>query len=172
MVKYAKMKGSVKLSDCELIISENELKPLKEIERSIQKKFRGKLWSPFIRALKDFKIDITITSKLKRAKQTLDEIRKILLLENFSEEEKDEKVFDLLREFLEVWDSLGDDEDRSKIILEAFWWKLFDALGHRPETMKCAKCGARLEEAAKKFFSAGRGGVVCETTIQRCTYYL
>lgn len=33
-------------------------------------------------ALKDFKIDLTITSKLKRAKQTLEEIRKILSLEN------------------------------------------------------------------------------------------
>ncbi|MCL5970291.1 MAG: 2,3-diphosphoglycerate-dependent phosphoglycerate mutase [Patescibacteria group bacterium] len=33
-------------------------------------------------ALKDIKIDLTITSKLKRAKQTLEEIRKILSLEN------------------------------------------------------------------------------------------
>lgn len=50
------MKGSVKLSNCELIINENELKPIEEIERSIQKKFRGKLWSPFIKALKEFKM--------------------------------------------------------------------------------------------------------------------
>lgn len=44
------------MNNCELIISENELKPIEEIERSIQKKFRGKLWSPFIKALKDFKM--------------------------------------------------------------------------------------------------------------------
>lgn len=44
------------MDNCELIISENELKPIEEIERSIQKKFRGRLWSPFIKALKDFKM--------------------------------------------------------------------------------------------------------------------
>lgn len=44
------------MNNCELIRSENELKPIEEIERSIQKKFRGKLWSPFIKALKDFKM--------------------------------------------------------------------------------------------------------------------
>ena len=42
-------------TNCELIINTNELKSLEEIERSIQKKFRGKLWAPFIRALKDIK---------------------------------------------------------------------------------------------------------------------
>ena len=43
-------------SNCELIINTNELKSLEEIERSIQKKFRGKLWSPFIKALKEYKM--------------------------------------------------------------------------------------------------------------------
>lgn len=43
-------------TNCELIINTNELKSLEEIERSIQKKFRGKLWSPFIRALKEYKM--------------------------------------------------------------------------------------------------------------------
>ena len=82
---------------------------------------------------------------------------------HFAEEEKDEKVFDLLLEFLEIWeDSAGESLGRAKIIPEAFWWKLFDALGHRPETMKCAKCTAKLEETASKFFSTVRGGVVCE----------
>ena len=43
-------------TNCELIINTNELKSLEEIERIIQKKFRGKLWSPFIRALKEYKM--------------------------------------------------------------------------------------------------------------------
>jgi len=42
--------------NCELIINTNELKSIEDIERSIQKKFRGKLWSPFIKALKEFKM--------------------------------------------------------------------------------------------------------------------
>lgn len=78
----------------------------------------------------------------------------------FAEEEKDERIFDLLGGFLEEADS-AEKADETDILLEAFWWKLFDALGHRPETMKCAKCGAKLEEKGEKFFSAARGGVVC-----------
>jgi len=92
---------------------------------------------------------------------------------HFSEEEKDESIFDLLKSFLGDWENLparnalpsdaggSDKGDQGHILLEAFWWKLFDALGHRPETMKCVKCVARLEEKGKNFFSAARGGVVC-----------
>lgn len=80
---------------------------------------------------------------------------------HFSEEEKDEKVFDLLKDFLGDWENLEDRGDQEQILLEAFWWKLFDFLGHRPETMKCAKCEARLEEKRENFFSAARGGIVC-----------
>ncbi len=43
-------------TNCELIINTNELKSLEDIERSIQKKFRGKLWSPFIKGLKEYKM--------------------------------------------------------------------------------------------------------------------
>jgi len=32
------------------------LQPLKDIERSIQKKYRSELWSPFVRALKEFEM--------------------------------------------------------------------------------------------------------------------
>lgn len=39
---------------CPSIIPTVPLQPLKEIERSIQKKYRKNLWSPFIRALKEF----------------------------------------------------------------------------------------------------------------------
>ncbi|MFA6193368.1 MAG: DNA repair protein RecO [Parcubacteria group bacterium] len=82
---------------------------------------------------------------------------------HFSEEEKDERVFDLLREFLSFSAEASEDKaDGAEILLEAFWWKLFDALGHRPETMRCAKCETRLEEKEKNSFSSTRGGVVCE----------
>ena len=54
MIQYKLKKGSEILNNCELITSENELKSLEEIERSLQKKFRPKLWSPFIKALKEF----------------------------------------------------------------------------------------------------------------------
>lgn len=39
---------------CEVFIPENPLKEVADIERSIQKKFRSALWTPFIHALKEF----------------------------------------------------------------------------------------------------------------------
>ena len=39
---------------CPSIIPSVPLQPLKEIERSIQKKYRSELWSPFIKALQEF----------------------------------------------------------------------------------------------------------------------
>ena len=41
---------------CETVLPTVPLQPLKEIERSIQKKYRNELWSPFIRALKEFEL--------------------------------------------------------------------------------------------------------------------
>lgn len=47
---------SIKGSGCESLIPTNELKSLKEIEKSIIKKYRKYLWSKFIKAIKDFKL--------------------------------------------------------------------------------------------------------------------
>lgn len=41
---------------CELMIPDGELLPLKEIERSIIKKYRKYLWSPFMKAIRDYKL--------------------------------------------------------------------------------------------------------------------
>lgn len=42
--------------DCEILMPLNEPIPLKEIERSIIKKYRKHLWSKFMKAVKDFKL--------------------------------------------------------------------------------------------------------------------
>jgi DNA repair protein RecO (recombination protein O) len=101
---------------------------------------------------------------IKNNFEKLAEVLKIFkfFTRHFSEEEKDEKVFDLLVDFLTRAGLLSEDKSPALVLLtEAFWWKLFDALGNRPETMKCAKCEARLEEKGEKYFSASRGGIVC-----------
>lgn len=41
-------------SGCELVIPENDLQPLKDIERSIIKKYRKELWGKFVKAIKDY----------------------------------------------------------------------------------------------------------------------
>lgn len=80
---------------------------------------------------------------------------------NFAEGERDKRIFDLLYEFLVNLGNLGDKENQG-ILVEAFWWKLFDYLGHRPETMKCMRCGERLKEKERKSFSVRRGGIFCQ----------
>jgi len=101
--------------------------------------------------------------RVKNDFEILDEILKIFrfFTRNFSEEEKDEKIFDLLNDFLELLEHSKSSTPGS-IAVEAFWWKLFDFLGHRPETTKCVRCGEKLREEGRKFFSAERGGIACE----------
>ena len=41
---------------CQIIVPFEERKPLKEIERSILKKYRKYTWSKFIKAIKDYKL--------------------------------------------------------------------------------------------------------------------
>ncbi|CAM3497164.1 tRNA 2-thiocytidine biosynthesis TtcA family protein [Pseudostreptobacillus hongkongensis] len=43
-------------TNCPIVFSDKPLKPVEEIEKSIQKKYRLQLWSPFIKALKDFNL--------------------------------------------------------------------------------------------------------------------
>ncbi|KXZ40673.1 tRNA(Ile)-lysidine synthase TilS/MesJ [Alkalithermobacter thermoalcaliphilus JW-YL-7 = DSM 7308] len=43
-------------SGCDILVPFNERKPLKEIEKSIIKRYRKELWSRFIKAIKDFEL--------------------------------------------------------------------------------------------------------------------
>jgi DNA repair protein RecO (recombination protein O) len=81
----------------------------------------------------------------------------------FSEGEKDKKTFDLLSEFLKALDEERDKsgEEKEKLIILAFWWKLFDRLGQRPEVAICVNCGSSLKKEEKNFFAIEKGGVVC-----------
>ncbi len=108
-------------------------------------------------------ITIENFENIKKDFGKLSDVLKIFrfFLKNFSEGEKDERVFELLKDFLGNWGNLGDKGNREEILLEAFWWKLFDFLGNRPEVMKCVGCGEKSQAGAKKYFSVERGGVVC-----------
>lgn len=48
--------SSIGNTSCEAILPAVPLKPLPEIEKSIQKKYRLELWSPFIKGLKEFEM--------------------------------------------------------------------------------------------------------------------
>ena len=44
---------------CEIIVPFDERQPLKDIERSIIKKYRKHLWSKFIKAIRDYNLVLT-----------------------------------------------------------------------------------------------------------------
>jgi tRNA 2-thiocytidine biosynthesis protein TtcA len=43
-------------SGCEILVPFNERKPIREIERSLIKKYRKKIWSKFIKGIKDYQL--------------------------------------------------------------------------------------------------------------------
>lgn len=92
-------------------------------------------------------------------------------VKNFREEEEDRKVFELLKEFMELAsrDAGKDGEDskrKEKILTEAFWWKLFKIFGLKPEIIRCVVCSAKLTEKSKKIFNVEMGGAVCEKCME------
>ncbi len=48
--------SSIGNTSCEAILPSVPLRPLDEIEKSIQKRYRSELWSPFIKGLKEFEM--------------------------------------------------------------------------------------------------------------------
>ncbi len=83
-----------------------------------------------------------------------------------TEEEKDEKIFSLLLEYLEAMDricvssSQKSQEGRLDIVTLGFLFKFLGALGYKIEADKCVKCGTKLQPDGN-YFSAESGGVVC-----------
>ena len=79
-----------------------------------------------------------------------------------SEEEKDEKIFELLVEYLKTLDGLNGfgSGEKLDIITSGFLFKFMEALGYRIEAEKCVRCRSKLRPE-DNYFSAESGGVVC-----------
>jgi DNA repair protein RecO (recombination protein O) len=108
-------------------------------------------------------VEIKNHEHIKNSYEKLQQVFPVLnfIARKFSEEEKDEKIFELLSDFLDLLNGRDNPEGSDKIITASFWWKLFDFLGHRPEVMRCANCESILTESGKKFFSVSKGGIIC-----------
>lgn len=50
------MMSDIAGSGCDILVPFNERKPLEEIERSITKTYKKKIWSKFVKAIKDYKL--------------------------------------------------------------------------------------------------------------------
>lgn len=88
-----------------------------------------------------------------------------ILQKTISEEEKDEKFFRLLLEYLETMEKLAEaEEDRkiqkAEILTLGFLVKFLDQMGYRIEVRQCVKCGEKLQPQGN-FFSASLGGIIC-----------
>jgi DNA repair protein RecO (recombination protein O) len=81
-----------------------------------------------------------------------------------TQEEKDEKIFHLLLVYLGSLDKISLEEEadpKADILTFGFVFKLLQGLGYEFQMKKCAAC-AKMLQSGKNFFSAKRGGVLCE----------
>jgi DNA repair protein RecO (recombination protein O) len=98
-------------------------------------------------------------------KTNLDLITKVfyvfkLLAKIISEEEKDEKVFNLLEKYLSGMNKLSQDENKADILTLGLLFKILDEMGYRLEVEKCVYCEKKLL-LENNYFSVSRGGILC-----------
>lgn len=83
-----------------------------------------------------------------------------------TQEEKDEKIFDLLLGYLRAVDEIvGENETKVDIFTYGFIFKLLHSLGYGLEMSTCVSCGRRLC-CGENFFDSERGGVVCPLCVK------
>jgi len=71
-------------------------------------------------------------------------------------EEKDERIFTLLREAFEKL-NIGHSESA---VFQYFFWNFMASLGYAPQTSCCANC-TKLLQPERNYFSATAGGIIC-----------
>jgi len=82
-----------------------------------------------------------------------------------SEQNRDEKTFSLLQEYLKVMEDLSGEkslknENKKNILTLGFLFKFLGELGYQVEADRCVRCEKKLIPL-KNYFSARRGGVLC-----------
>jgi DNA repair protein RecO (recombination protein O) len=76
-------------------------------------------------------------------------------------EEKDEKIFSLLIDYLQSMEKEAlKEEGNFEVISHAFIFKLLEILGYKIEASRCVMCRSRLEKSGNSF-SPEAGGILC-----------
>ena len=96
-----------------------------------------------------------IKSDFEKLRETLEIFRFIARF--FSEGEPDKRIFSLLVSLLRLLDKKED----SQVLIEGFWWQLFDLLGQRPQVASCVHCQKKLMLRDQKYFDIKKGGIIC-----------
>ena len=77
------------------------------------------------------------------------------------QEEKDEKIFDLVVSYLKALNNIKDKRKRlSKTITLGFLYQLFEKLGYQTQVFRCVSCDEKLA-SGENYFSPARGGMLC-----------
>lgn len=86
-----------------------------------------------------------------------------LISKMIKDESKDQKIFNLLKEYLEIMNEIAkeNDQDKNEIISLGFAFKFFEELGYKIEVGTCAYCQEKIREG-NNFFDPEQGGIVCE----------
>ena len=84
-----------------------------------------------------------------------------LVKEVCKEEQESKDLFELLKEFLTLADSLDKGEKVLRMLLVAFRWRLASLVGLSPRLVECVGCGAKLSKAEKYRFMLVEGGLLC-----------
>lgn len=85
-----------------------------------------------------------------------------------TQEEKDEKSFHFLLEYLKVMDALameGKEESKYDAVTFGFLFKFLENVGYGIDANYCSVCEEKIKEGGN-FFSAKRGGIVCANCVR------
>ena len=83
-----------------------------------------------------------------------------------TDQERDEKIFNLLKDYLETMDSLSSidnskNENKKNIVTLGFLFNFLGESGYQIEVGKCVKCDQKLQ-SQNNYFNAYLGGFLCE----------
>ncbi len=82
------------------------------------------------------------------------------------DEEKDEKIWELLNETFEKLSNYKLLIVNNQLLYHYFLWNLLSLLGYQPELYKCSSCGKELKPF-QLCFSPEQGGVVCDRCAEK-----
>ena len=99
--------------------------------------------------------------KLKVAFQVAETLDSFL-----EEEEKDDEIWQLLKEIIQRLDNCSLKTKNYLLIYYYFFWNLVSILGYKPELYHCSACQKKLFPH-NLYFSSKEGGIVCKSCFQK-----
>lgn len=79
------------------------------------------------------------------------------------EENKDQRIFELLKSYFETMNNLTlqGKEEKSELVFFGFLFKFLEESGYKIEIENCIGCGEKIKET-ENFFDPKQGGVICK----------